>query len=52
MNLFSDPVAVGLALLTVIVCFAVPVGTALVIIKKIGLWDKMKEELDTNKENR
>lgn len=52
MDLFSDPVAVCMALLALTVSFALPVGIAFVIIKRLGLWDMTKKEINANRENK
>lgn len=45
MNMFGDPVAVLMALLAVVVCFATPMIATLFVIKKIGLWERVKREI-------
>jgi hypothetical protein len=37
-KLFGDPVAVLMALTSVVVCFAVPLGSTLFVLYKLGLY--------------
>jgi hypothetical protein len=49
MELFSEPLPVFLALLSLFLCFAIPMGGTYLIIRKTGLWAKMQEEIRAKK---
>ena len=47
--MFIDPVSVLMALVCVVVCFSLPVGTTLFIMGKMGLFKQVKRELESRK---
>jgi hypothetical protein len=45
-KLFGDPVAVLMALTSVVVCFAVPLGSTLFVLYKLGILARCKAEME------